>query len=646
MSLLSRWFADISVGGKLVLGFALVLLLTVGVTATALLTQRDLLRSGEILTDVAAVNTGVLQARVAERQFALSRDSAQADAVRQALDTVDSRLALLPHEYFGQQRWVAIAKASGGYLRQFQGFSRLQLDAHEARLGMQAQAREAAERFDSVFFDLIDVFSTELEQSKLSADDLQRLEQAAGLMRKLIKVRDSETLFILEQSEEQRSAWEMAMSDTEAAIDSLSLHLDQSQLSLQAARDALGLYRESFERYSVSHRSSAASAVDMAMEVGQVIELAAGAYAAEEQHMQQVGQRAWFLLGGSALLAVGLGIMACWIIRQCIVSPLQKTLHIAQRVARGELSGELTAVLRKDELGRLQAVVQDMVLGLRGLVSRIESGVIQLSGATGELSMITDQTRSGVGQQREESDQTTAAMAQMAIIAQKVTGHADHARRASESASQQAKEGNQVVGQASRQMSYLAQEIEGFAEVMQQLQLESVQIAGVLDVIKSVAEQTNLLALNASIEAARAGEHGRGFAVVADEVRELSRRTQNSTVKIEGLVSRLRDGADSAVQRMTESRVLTHDAANSAEQAGLAFSEIAQAIGNIELLNQQIVAAAKNQSVMAEQVTQSAVRVRDVIERSADVGERLISSSEGLGQLGQELMQAVGHFKS
>lgn len=64
---------------------------------------------------------------------------------------------------------------------------------------------------------------------------------------------------------------------------------------------------------------------------------------------------------------------------------------------------------------------------------------------------------------------------------------------------------------------------------VEELNANSRDINGVLEIIGKIADQTNLLALNATIEAARAGESGKGFSVVASEVKDLARQTKEAT---------------------------------------------------------------------------------------------------------------------
>lgn len=68
-----RALGNLPVGGKLAFGFALAVLVTIGVIATALVSQHSLFNGNEQLNKVMVINERVLRARVAENSFALSR---------------------------------------------------------------------------------------------------------------------------------------------------------------------------------------------------------------------------------------------------------------------------------------------------------------------------------------------------------------------------------------------------------------------------------------------------------------------------------------------------------------------------------------------------------------------------------------------
>jgi methyl-accepting chemotaxis protein len=75
--------------------------------------------------------------------------------------------------------------------------------------------------------------------------------------------------------------------------------------------------------------------------------------------------------------------------------------------------------------------------------------------------------------------------------------------------------------------------------VVERLEQNLRNVAGMAKLISGVADQTKLLALNATIEAARAGEAGQGFSVVAGEVKQLATTTASSTEEIAATVSSL-----------------------------------------------------------------------------------------------------------
>lgn len=145
-----------------------------------------------------------------------------------------------------------------------------------------------------------------------------------------------------------------------------------------------------------------------------------------------------------------------------------------------------------------------------------------------------------------ETDQVATAMNEMTATVHEVAQNAQLAADSASQANAEVGTGQSVVNDSISAISKLVQQVEQAADVIHELENDSIEIGSVLDVIRSIAEQTNLLALNAAIEAARAGEQGRGFAVVADEVRVLAQRTQTSTQEIQTMIEKLQAGAQQA----------------------------------------------------------------------------------------------------
>ncbi|KJH85750.1 chemotaxis protein [Pseudomonas fluorescens] len=643
MLILNRVLGNLSVGVKLSLGFGLVLLVTLAVAATAFRSLGVLQQRGEQSRQESAVQALILRARIDEKAFALDLAPQRLEQVRETIGQLNQQLDDHP---INSATHTTVRTAVSAYLEQFLGYADSLRRARETRLRMQTRAQTAGDSFTLLFLDQLDALNARLGQgTPPSSDQMVLLEQTTALRDKLAKLRDSELYYSLDGEERYRSDWEMSMSDLLAAMQALDLD-EQQGASLQEANTALGDYRKAFLEFVDSREQSAQSSAAMSAQTEQVSQLLAQADEQQRQAVLDDNRDADRQLGLITVLALALGIGASLLIRHLIVQPLRQAVQLVQRVAAGDLSDPPAGSGRRDELGQLLGTVGNMLGSLRGLVGRIDRGVGSLNGMAGSLAEVTLSNSRGVEHQRQETELAATAMQQMAATAQEVARNAGQASEAVAHADQQAREGDELVRQASDKIDHLAVEMGGCAEAMRSLLVESAAIGGVLDVIKAVAEQTNLLALNAAIEAARAGEQGRGFAVVADEVRGLARRTQRSTTEIEGLIVRLSAVAQHAAERLLGSHVLSDETVVLAAQASQALARITRAVSSIEQMNQQIAAAAEQQSVVAEQVSQSMTRVREVAEGSARESQQLQRSTDDLQRVGGELKAAVGHFRT
>lgn len=427
-------------------------------------------------------------------------------------------------------------------------------------------------------------------------------------------------------------------------IDALKRELPDEAMHTQVFENAMQNYRQSLDNLRSARVAVALARQEMIDEQAEIIKRNDALYKLQLAQRDTESALARTLQLFATALALLFGVLAAFLITRQITRPLRETLEVVETIASGDLTTELR-VTRRDELGELQQGIARMGTTLRELITGILDGVTQIANAAEELSAVTEQTSAGANSQKVETGQVATAMHEMAATVQEVARNADQASHAATDADDEARVGDRVVGEAISQIERLAVEVHRSTEAMTLLQQENQKIGSVMDVIKSVAEQTNLLALNAAIEAARAGEAGRGFAVVADEVRGLAQRTQKSTEEIEGLVARLQSGTQQVASTMLGSQGLTGSSVELARKAGVSLGNITRTVSTIQAMNQQIAAAAEQQSAVAEEISRSILNVRDVSEQTAAASEQTAASCIELARVGGQLQALVSQFR-
>ncbi|WP_256583275.1 methyl-accepting chemotaxis protein [Pseudomonas sp. Irchel s3b5] len=633
----------LSVGGKLTLGFGLVLICTMGMALTAWYSVRVTQSSTTQLRELDRQKASLAQARLAERDFGLlpSRESAAQveDSLRQL--QVGPSLAL-SGEGFRQ----TLAQSSDRYLKAFQAYAEARYQAIRARLRMQVLAETTGQRFSEVFLDQLDDINLNLEQHQLpQAQSMQQLEEAVALRERLANLRDSELYFSLDPQNRYRDDWVNRVNELASALGSLNSQLDgDRRRALDEASAALAEYREAFLGFASSGEQAMAQQVSMSVSAEQVTMVLESERARAAQSYELLQRRLDQQLAVMVLLAVLLSVGACLLIQRSIVSPLKMMLGLAQRVAAGNLKDRPALLDRQDELGQLGSAIDLMLQALRHLVGRIGSDVQQLDAAAVSLGAVVDRTGQGVRAQREQTAEVVAAMQHMTQAAAQVNQQVAGSQASLGDACKLIHHGDDLVRQASQSLQQLSREMTSSVGSMQLLQSESQAISGVLDVISALAEQTNLLALNAAIEAARAGEQGRGFAVVADEVRVLASRTRASTGEIDSMIQRLWKVTGDTATSLFDSQRRTAEGVELTVRASQVLGATTEAISRVECSGQRIAHAAASQHDIACRVDAALGQVDRVVEQNAEECARLETANGDLQRLSVSLGEAVGAF--
>ncbi|MEW6764167.1 MAG: methyl-accepting chemotaxis protein [Pseudomonadota bacterium] len=651
--------ARLSVGRKIGLGYALVVLLLVLVSTLTWinlggLTQRIEMVTGEQQPRVLAAKElliGLNESVNALNFFLIGREPEQRQAFAGSMRTVEERLAALGAE---GERFAPAVQA-------FRGVAEEALKFAASDVTNQPGLAYANQNVNPITREV-----SQLTDAMLSSERAQPVSASRrALMMDLVELRftglnlvNALRGYLAFRSPEMAQTMDLYIGRFEELLPRLQAH--EALLTFEQ-EEALGLLpdlMQSFKAHLAKVRelhggeqwrmdawivrtrlmpAYQAIATDLASWAG--AQETAIAVESAAMRSSATSTRGWSL--GLALVGVLLSAALAWVLTRVVTVPLRSVLAALQDIAHGE--GDLTRRLNaqgQDEVGQLARAFNVFADKVQDLIRQVATSSRAVEQSAGALNEATSRSRSGGHRQMEATDQLVRGVQDMHAASNDVAREALAASQAVQQVRGQVVEGRRVVESGLRTISDLAAGMGSAEAVIRDLESSSQKIGTVMDVIRGIAEQTNLLALNAAIEAARAGEAGRGFAVVADEVRGLASRTQESTREIEQIVQQLRNGAAQAVNVMQDGREKTRQSVEDAQSAGQGLEMIAGQVESLTAMNGQIAQAAETQRQIVDQLQTTIAAISQIChatvedtDRSAEAGATLLQQAERLEAL-------------
>jgi methyl-accepting chemotaxis protein len=360
------------------------------------------------------------------------------------------------------------------------------------------------------------------------------------------------------------------------------------------------------------------------------------------------------------VFAVIVAILAGIFLIRSIATPVRSMTQAMRRLAERDMTAEIPARDRTDEIGQMAGAVQVFKDGMM-TAERLEAE--QASERTAKDQRATRLERTIAAFQVAAQDIVgllSSGSAELDATARAMTGSVDRTNQqasAVAAAAEQAGAGAQTVAAATEELTSSINEIS--RQVAQSAKMAAVavkdaqrtntivaalaegadKIGNVVGLITDIAGQTNLLALNATIEAARAGDAGKGFAVVASEVKSLASQTGRATEEIGAQITQIQAATKEAVAAI-------RGIAASIEEVSAIATSIASAVEEQGAATADIARNVQQTATAAQDVTSNITGVEQSANESSAAAGQVLNAAGGLSKHAARLSSEVSAFVS
>jgi methyl-accepting chemotaxis protein len=349
-----------------------------------------------------------------------------------------------------------------------------------------------------------------------------------------------------------------------------------------------------------------------------------------------------FVLVGIA--AIVLGIAIALILNRLISSPLKEISRAAQRIAAGDLTGDISKDDRKDEVGVLAGTFRSMVANLRDLNREIGEGVNVLASSANEILATATQVGTGAAETAAAVSQTTATVEEVRQTAQLSGQKAKHVSDSAQKAVQISQAGKKAVGDAIEGMGRIKDQVESIAENIVRLSEQSQAIAEIAGTVADLAGQVNLLSVNASIEASKAGEQGKGFLVVAQEVKNLSVQSKQASSQVRSILNDVQKAISAAVMATEQGSRMVESGSEQTSRAGESIQILTDTIAESAQAAIQVAASSQQQQAGMDQLASAMESIKQASAQNAASTKQAEGAARGLHDLGQNLKRLVERY--